>query len=87
MARVYGLLSLVILILGGVWIWSPANIEAPGESPQSVADRAATDAIVAEERLFCHDPRVTPSYTVQLGACLPGGREVTYIEYSDAKKK
>ena len=87
MARLYVVVSVVVLALAGAWIWSPANITTSGDSAQSVAEQAATDSIVAEGRLFCHDPRATPSYTVQLGACLPGGREVTYTEYNAGREK
>ena len=32
-------------------------------------------------RIYCHDPEAKPSYTVQLGGCLPGAREITDAEY------
>ena len=88
MPRIYVIIGLIVVAVAGTWIWSPANIgnqNAPEESSKIIAERAATATIVAEERMFCHDPETTPAFTVQLGSCLPGAREITYSEYQAGK--
>ena len=78
MKRGYAAAAIAAALLLAVWMRQPD--ENPDER-RAVSDHAATEVIVAEERVYCHDPEATPSYTVQLGGCLPGAREITDAEY------
>ena len=78
MKRGYAVAAIAVAVLVAVWIRQPD--ENPNER-RAVSDHAATEVIVAEERIYCHDPEAKPSYTVQLGGCLPGAREITDAEY------
>ena len=51
--------------------------------PGSVSDaeHAATTTVVETGKVYCYQPDVTPKYTVQLGACLPGSAGVTREVY------
>ena len=87
--RAYVIASAVVLVLAAIWIWSPANLEQSSSKnlPGVIAERAATAVIVAEGRLYCHDPNADPMFSVQLGACLPGAREIGYLEYQAGTKE
>ena len=78
MKRGYAAAAIAVALLVAVWIRQPD--EDPAER-RAVSDHAATEAIVADERIYCHNPEASPSYTVQLGGCLPGAREITDAEY------
>lgn len=79
MNRTYVVVGIAVVILATVWIWSSANIR--DEGGLTVEEEAATEAIVSSERIFCHDPNASPRYTIQLGACLLGAREITQEAY------
>ncbi len=78
MNRFYVVAAIIIALLAAVWISKPAQLR---DEERSAVNRAATEVMVSEERVYCHDPKAAPSYTVQLGGCLPGAQEVTYSEY------
>ena len=89
MTRAYVVVGGAVLVIAGFWVWSPANLEqtTPVDTPEVIAERAATAAIVAEGRLYCLDPKAKPRFTIQLGACLPGAREISYVEYQAGIKE
>ncbi|MCE2481843.1 MAG: hypothetical protein J4F33_02965 [Alphaproteobacteria bacterium] len=80
MKRGYAIAAIAVVLLVAVWIRQPD--ENPNER-RAVSDHAATEVIVAEERIYCHDSEARPSYTVQLGGCLPGAREITDAQYRE----
>ena len=49
---IYIILGTVVAVLAGIWIWSPANLQQVPEenAPEIAAERAATEALVAEGR-------------------------------------
>jgi len=89
LTRVYVVIGAVVMVLAAIWIWSPANLDQvnPVDTPEIIAERTATATVVAEGRLYCFDPKATPKFTVQLGACLPGAREISYLEYQAGTKE
>ncbi len=79
MNRTYVVVGIAVVILATVWIWSSTNIR--DEGGLTVEEESATEAIVSSEQIFCHDPNASPRYTIQLGACLLGAREITQEAY------
>ncbi len=72
---------LVVVIIDEAVVPLAGKVRETWLASLNAADRAATDHIttdaVADGMIYCHHPTLASAYTVQLGACLPGAREIT----------
>ena len=72
---------LVVIIIDEAVVPLAGKVRETWFASLNAADRAATDHIatdaVADRTTYCHHPTLASAYSVQLGACLPGGSEIT----------